>query len=120
VFGLELILERMDRAAAGNHFAKAAVDIAVHDAAGKILNVPISTLYGGRRRESIPVLWALAAAEYDADVEDAAEKLQSRRHRVFKIKIGKGDAASEAKRALATAAAIHDLSSHARCIVDLN
>jgi muconate cycloisomerase len=120
VFALELILERMDRAAAGNHFAKAALDIAVHDLVGKLLDVPISTLYGGRMRESIPVLWALAAVDHRADVEDAAEKLKARRHRRFKIKVGKGDPESEAKRALATAAAIHDLSSQARCIVDLN
>ncbi len=120
VFALELILERMDRAAAGNHFAKAAVDIAVHDAVGKLLNAPVSVLYGGRRRNSIPVLWALATAEHHADIEDAARQLQDRRHCRFKIKIGKGDPAGEAKRALATAAAIQGLSQEASCTVDLN
>ncbi|HXV24687.1 MAG TPA: muconate cycloisomerase family protein [Alphaproteobacteria bacterium] len=120
VFALELILERMDRAAAGNQFAKAAVDIAVHDVVGKLLNAPVSVLYGGRRRDSIPVLWALATATYHADLEDAAKQLQEQRHRRFKIKIGKGDPAGEAKRALATAAAIQDLSQEASCTVDLN
>lgn len=120
VFALELILERMDRAAAGNRFAKAAVDIAVHDVVGKLLNAPVSVLYGGRRRDSIPVLWALASAEHHADVEDAAKQLQDRRHRRFKIKIGKGEPTSEARRALATAAAIHDLSPEACCTIDLN
>jgi muconate/chloromuconate cycloisomerase len=120
VFCPELILARMDRAAAGNQFAKAAVDIAVHDAMGKLLGIPISTLYGGRMRESIPVLWALAAAEFHADVADAAEKLKARRHRTFKIKIGKGEPESEARRALATASAIQALAAETRCIVDLN
>ncbi len=120
VFAFEQILERMDRVAARNNFAKSAVDIAVHDVVGKLLKVPVSLLYGGLKRERIPVLWALAAAEYHADVEDAAEKLRSRRHRTFKIKIGKGDPESEARRALMTAAAIHDLSPEARCTVDLN
>ena len=52
VFALEPILERMDRSAARNNCAKSAVDIAVHDVVGKLLNAPVSLLYGGRRRDS--------------------------------------------------------------------
>lgn len=120
IFAHETILAAMDRVAAGNHFAKAAVDIAVHDAVGRTLNIPVSVLYGGPVRTSLPVLWALATAELEADVEDATRQLEAGHHRTFKIKVGKGDADAEARRAIATAEAIWALSNEARCTVDLN
>lgn len=97
VFAHETILTAMDRAAAGNQFAKAAIDVAVHDAVGRILDIPVSLLYGGAVRDSIPVLWVLATAEFEADVEDARKQLDERRHRVFKIKIGKSPAGRRVK-----------------------
>jgi muconate/chloromuconate cycloisomerase len=120
VFDGERILASMDRAAANNHFAKAAIDIAVHDAVARLMGVPLSALFGGATRTTIPVLWALAAAVYEADVADALEQLEAGRHRVFKIKIGKGDAAAEARRAINTATAIADRHPSARFVVDLN
>jgi muconate cycloisomerase len=66
------------------------------------------------------VLWALAAASYEADVADALDQLEAARHHVFKIKIGKGDAAIETRRALKTAATIVDRHPRARFAVDLN
>jgi muconate/chloromuconate cycloisomerase len=120
VFDQEQILAAMDRAAANNHFAKAAIDVAVHDAAARLTGVPLSRLFGGATRATIPVLWALAAAAYEADVADALDQLEAERHRVFKIKIGKGDAAAESRRAIKTATAIADRHPHARFVVDLN
>jgi muconate/chloromuconate cycloisomerase len=120
VFEHERILAAMDRAAANNHFAKAAIDITVHDAAARLIGVPVSQLFGGATRTTIPVLWALAAAVYEADVADALDQLEAGRHRVFKIKIGKGDAPTETRRAIETATAIADRHPHARFVVDLN
>lgn len=45
----------MDRVAIGNPYAKCAVDIALHDAWGKIAGLPIYKLLGGAVRESVPV-----------------------------------------------------------------
>lgn len=120
IFSHERLLSAMDRAASGNQFAKAAVDIAASDAAARAMNVPISAFYGGVVRTRIPVLWALATAAYEADVEDAQHQLSERRHRTFKIKIGKGDPEVEVQRAIRTAEAIHSMSAEARCTVDLN
>lgn len=120
IFSHESLLSAMDRAAGGNHFAKAALDMAASDAAARAIGVPISAFYGGAIRTSIPVLWALATAAYEADVEDAQRQLSERRHRTFKIKIGKGDPEVEAQRATRTADAIHAMSPDARCTVDLN
>lgn len=120
VFAHERALLLMDRAAAANQFAKSAIDIALHDVVGRLLGVPISQLYGGAVRTTIPTMWPLAAAEYESDVADARMHLASRRHRAFKIKIGKTDPESEVRRALQTVEAIHSNAPGTKCTIDLN
>ena len=44
----------------GHPFAKAAVDIALHDLCGHILNVPLHTLFGGKRHSMLPLSYALS------------------------------------------------------------
>lgn len=95
-----------------NHFAKNAIETALLDAMGKRLNVPASELLGGRVRDRLPVLWTLASGDTDKDIEEAQAMLESRRHNIFKLKIGKRsldeDIAHVAaiKRALGEAASI--------------
>ena len=44
----------------GHPFAKAAVDIALHDLCGNILNVPLHVLFGGKRHNKLPLCYALS------------------------------------------------------------
>lgn len=44
----------------GHPFAKAAVDIALHDLCGHILDVPLYTLFGGKRHDALPLCYALS------------------------------------------------------------
>ena len=44
----------------GHPFAKAAVDIALHDLLGRILGVPVHTLFGGKRHDTLPLCYALS------------------------------------------------------------
>jgi muconate cycloisomerase len=71
-----------------NHFAKSALETALLDAHGKRLNVPLSELLGGRRRERLPVAWTLASGDTAKDIAEAERMLDMRRHKVFKLKIG--------------------------------
>ena len=81
---------KVARTVVGNHFAKCAVETALLDAAGKRLGVPVSELIGGGRvREAFPVAWTLASGETARDIEEAERMLDARRHRIFKLKIGK-------------------------------
>lgn len=74
----------------GNHFAKCAVETALLDMAGKRLGVPVSTLIGGGRlRDRLPVAWTLASGDTAKDIAEGEEMLERRRHRIFKLKIGK-------------------------------
>lgn len=45
----------MDKVLIGNVYAKCAIDIALHDAWGKIVGLPIYKLLGGRVRDGVPV-----------------------------------------------------------------
>lgn len=76
----------------GNHFAKCAVETALLDMQGKRLGVPVSELIGGGRvRDSLPVAWTLASGDTARDIAEGEAMLDARRHRIFKLKIGKRD-----------------------------
>lgn len=81
----------MQRVAAyvqGNSFAKSAVEIALLDAQGQRLGLPVHALLGGAVRDALPVLWTLASGDAARDVDEALGLIEARRHRVFKLKIG--------------------------------
>ena len=74
---------RLDQVVVGNPYAKALVDIAVHDLVGNALGVPAYDLLGGRTRESVPVAHMLglmpdedAFAEGRAAIADGVCALQ--------------------------------------------
>ena len=79
----------MDKAVRGNAIAKAAVEIALWDGLGKRLDVSVATLFGGAVHKQLPVAWTLASGNSETDIEEAHEMLESRRHNIFKLKIGK-------------------------------
>ena len=55
--------------------AKEGVDLALHDLAGKILNVPVYTLLGGKFREMIPIASEIGIDTPESMVENALEIL---------------------------------------------
>ncbi len=79
---------RINKAIKGNHFAKSAIETAVCDAYAKVLGVPLAALFGGAVRSHIPVAWTLASGDTQTDIREAEQMLESRRHNVFKLKVG--------------------------------
>lgn len=71
-----------------NRFAKCAVETALFDAQARRLGVPLSSLFGGRVRDALPVAWTLASGDTARDIEEAEKMLAARRHNIFKLKIG--------------------------------
>jgi muconate cycloisomerase len=67
-----LVHRAMDRAVKGHPYAKAAVDMACYDAAGRALGLPVSTLLGGRVRGGIEVAHSLGIMDVDRCCEEAA------------------------------------------------
>lgn len=110
-------VQRMEKAARGNTFAKSALETALLDAQGKRLGVPVSTLLGGAVRDTVPVLWTLASGDTRRDIEEAEALLDARRHDTFKLKIGRRSVAEDVAHVCAIKRA---LGKRARVTVDVN
>lgn len=83
------LMARIHGTVRDNRFAKCAVEMALFDAAGKRLGLPVSELLGGRRYDRLPVAWTLASGDTDKDIAEAEQMLAAQRHRIFKLKIGR-------------------------------
>lgn len=81
------------------------IDIAAHDAMGKLLKVPVCDLIGGRQRDHVPVYASGGYFTRDADQQGAlARQLEphvGKGYPAFKIKIGRSPAEDEARVKLA-------------------
>ena len=82
------IHDRMDKAIKGNPYAKAAIDIACHDAAGKALNQPVWALLGGRAREGVLVAHSLGLMPTQQCVDEAVAAVEEGA-RTIKVKTGR-------------------------------
>ncbi|MCG7207433.1 muconate/chloromuconate family cycloisomerase [Streptomyces arenae] len=113
----EALARRLESMAAGAPFARAGVEMAVWDAAGRALGVPVHQLLGGILRNRLPVTWALGSEAPDVAVEEARRLLAEGRHRSFKLKMG----ALAVEEDVARVSAIADaLDGAAPLSVDLN
>ena len=84
---MERIHELMDSEIYGAPTAKAAIDIACYDAAGKALGVPVYDLLGGRYHEEFPITHVLSIAAPESMAEEAEEKVAAG-YRSMKMKVG--------------------------------
>ncbi len=69
----------------GFPFARAAVDLAMHDAAGKLAGVPVHALLGGKVHDEIPLCSAIGVGAPETVREHAQ---QSSDYAAYKVKIG--------------------------------
>jgi len=80
---------KMEKSVMGNPIARCAVENALWDGLGQRLNKPVSDLFGGAVHTGMEVAWTLASGNSETDIAEAQEMLAKRRHRQFKLKIGK-------------------------------
>lgn len=100
---IQQVHARMNRVLRENDLAKAAVDIACYDLAGKLLGVPVYELLGGKVREEVRLAWAVGLGTIDEMVEEAVE--WAARGFAIKVKIG-GDPAADLRNVRAIREAI--------------
>jgi muconate cycloisomerase len=85
---VQYLMARIRKTVRDNHFAKCAVETALLDAHAKRVGVPLSDLLGGARRDTLPIAWTLASGDTGKDIAEAEHMLATRRHNIFKLKIG--------------------------------
>ena len=83
--------DAMDRHLAGHNHAKAAIDLAVWDLAGKALGLPVHALLGGSTGQRMPVISSIHAGTPD-DMRSRVAEHRARGYRGHSIKIGASDA----------------------------
>ncbi len=78
---------RMDHAIKGYPYAKAAVELAAYDLAGKQCDLPVHRLLGGPIRRHIPVTHSIGLLGFD-EAEREAAQVAAEGIRTIKIKVG--------------------------------
>jgi muconate cycloisomerase len=81
-------LVTMDRTMDGSEPAKAAVEMALWDIAGKVRNAPVHELLGGRVHDQVFIRWGLAFGDPEAGVAEIAPWI-AKGVRTIKVKIGR-------------------------------
>jgi len=84
---IEQLHSKMDKHIRGFPYAKAALDVAMHDAVGKIYGIPVYQLLGGLVRREIPLAHSLGLMEIDAAVTEAKQAVEEG-IKTIKLKIG--------------------------------
>lgn len=80
-------LAAMDGRMYGNHGAKAAIEIALHDLTGHATGKPVHVLLGDRKRNRMSLLGTIGGGDFDGDLRDA-EKMKATGFTAYKIKVG--------------------------------
>lgn len=81
----------------GNHGAKAAVEIALYDLAGRSAGKPVHALLGDKKRSRMPLLGVIGGGDFAGDLNDAQAK-KTEGFTAYKIKVGIDTPANDAKR----------------------
>jgi L-alanine-DL-glutamate epimerase-like enolase superfamily enzyme len=68
---IERLVRLMDKAVRGHSYAKAAVDVALHDLLGKIAGVPLYQLLGGANEDGVAVAHMVGLMGLDDAVDEA-------------------------------------------------
>ena len=86
-FRIEHIHTLMDKCAKGHFYAKAAIDMALYDVVGKVLDTPVYNLLGGLYRDKIPIAHSIGIMPVQQGVDEAL-KVVDEGMKTIKLKIG--------------------------------
>jgi L-alanine-DL-glutamate epimerase-like enolase superfamily enzyme len=81
----------------GNSGAKAAIEIALYDVAGRGAGKPVHALIGAKKRDRVPLLAVVGSGDFQDDLRDA-EKKKAEGFTAYKIKVGIATALRDAER----------------------
>ena len=85
--GPEALIAKLDRHLMGHVYAKSAIDIALWDITGKAANLPVYSLLGGKRQDTLPLYHSITCVE-PAVMAEMAKKAFDKGMRQFQVKLG--------------------------------
>ena len=85
--GPEAMMARLDRHLPGHAYAKSAIDIALWDLLGKVADLPLYALLGGRQAETLPLYHSISCLEPD-EMARIAKEAQADGIGQFQAKLG--------------------------------
>lgn len=100
------IMHDFDKFVANSRFAKAACDVAMHDAWARSLGISVRDLLGGAVRDDIEVTWALGVLPLEEAVAEIEERIETYGNKSFKLKMGSGDPGVDTQRLVDLAASV--------------
>lgn len=92
-FDIEAVQQSINANLARHNQAKGAIDLAMYDLMAKLLGVPLYKLFGGKMRDSVPILRILAIKK-PQEMAANAQKLVDKGYNYLKIKVH-GDVAED-------------------------
>jgi L-alanine-DL-glutamate epimerase-like enolase superfamily enzyme len=84
---MEVVHRRMEAALTANPFAKTSIDIALHDAVGHALGIPVAALLGGPIVKEVPFLYSIGNFPTDELVDKAVEAVENG-YTLLKLRVG--------------------------------
>jgi len=87
VHGIRKLMLKLDRVLVHHDEAKAAVEMALFDIVGKLSNLSVAELLGGRVRDEIPLSFSIADPDFDADLARMQQMVLTG-HCIYKVKTG--------------------------------
>ena len=95
--------DTMDGTLTGLSYAKAALDMALHDALAHSYGIPLSALLGGQRQAQVPAYYALTCTSLE-ETRAKAKDLAAQGYRRIQVKVGALDLREDVERLRA----VHD------------
>jgi len=87
VHAIRKLMQELDRVLVHHDEAKAAIEMALFDIVGKLANLSVAELLGGRVRDEIPLSFSIADPDFDADLV-RMRQMVAMGHRIYKVKTG--------------------------------
>jgi L-alanine-DL-glutamate epimerase-like enolase superfamily enzyme len=95
---IETVLAKLDTFMPDHLASKAAVDIALHDLKGRLLNVPVYELLGGRAREKVQLLAPQVGRGEPIEQAKEAARLVNEGYNALKLRVGGADVEKDIQR----------------------
>ena len=80
----------MDSSLAGHAYVKAPIDVACWDILGKMVELPLCSLFGGRFGSKVPVYRSVCEETLEENVESVKQCLEEG-YTKFQLKVGRDD-----------------------------